>query len=113
MSPFTRLFRLIQGLVDPRSWMGLLRFVNHYNYDHVAPRRVLHRAEEARSLGAGAISPALEAEDHECQGRQQEQTEDGPRPSVVPHGGPFSLVLARPTASGPAGSSGQFWVASP
>lgn len=39
MSQFQRLIRLLLSTLDPRAWINLLRLVNHYNYDHVTPRR--------------------------------------------------------------------------
>lgn len=42
MTKRQRLLRLIVSILDPRPWVSLLRLLNHYNYDHVAPRRKLH-----------------------------------------------------------------------
>jgi acetyltransferase-like isoleucine patch superfamily enzyme len=39
MNKRQRLLRLITSTLDPRPWVNVLRLVNHYNYDHVAPRR--------------------------------------------------------------------------
>lgn len=48
-----RLLRLLGSVLDPRPWWGLARLVNHYNYDHVAPRRRL-------TLGKGVrLSPTV------------------------------------------------------
>lgn len=34
-----RLGRLIVSLIDPRSWLHLIKIVNYYNYSHVMPLR--------------------------------------------------------------------------
>jgi acetyltransferase-like isoleucine patch superfamily enzyme len=48
LSALQRLLRLIASTLDPRAWVNLLRLVNHYNYDHVTPRRVLTRGRGVR-----------------------------------------------------------------
>lgn len=53
MTQLQRVLRMLASILDPRAWISLLRLVNHYNYDHVAPRRKLH-------LGRGVqLSPTV------------------------------------------------------
>jgi acetyltransferase-like isoleucine patch superfamily enzyme len=40
-----RLIRLLLSMLDPRSYLHLLRIANYYNYTHVAPRRRLREGE--------------------------------------------------------------------
>lgn len=53
MTKLQRLRRLIRSTLDPRPWISLLRLVNHYNYDHVAPRRRLRCGPDVQ------LSPTL------------------------------------------------------
>lgn len=43
-----RLLRLIRSVTDVRAITGFARFVNHYNYDHIAPRRRLNLGDGVR-----------------------------------------------------------------
>lgn len=43
-----RFLRLVLNLLDPRTWLGFLRLVNNYSYDHVQQRRRLVLGRDAR-----------------------------------------------------------------
>jgi hypothetical protein len=42
-----RLFRLVQGVADPRVWAHMLKVANQYNYGHVAQLRALRHGPGA------------------------------------------------------------------
>lgn len=41
LSRLRRWLRFISGLIDPRAWGHLVKLVNHYNYAHVRPLRLM------------------------------------------------------------------------